>query len=267
MKKGIVFACVPTKAGAGRELTPQERLQLAKDAGFQGVEIGTMEDLAECEKLASQARAIGIEIHSVMASGHWRFPLSSPDEETRQKGVANIRQSVDTARVSGANTVLVVPAVVNEQTPYELAWEIGLRSMRELVPYAEKHNIYLAVENVGNKFLLSPPEFLRFIEACGSPIVCAYFDVGNVMMWGYPDQWIRSIGSKLRKVHFKDFDTQSRTGRQLLQGSVPWARVRQALIDVGFNDYCSVELSPYGTYPDQFVYDCSRQMDRILAGE
>ncbi|MBI3945230.1 MAG: sugar phosphate isomerase/epimerase [Armatimonadetes bacterium] len=267
MKKGMVFSCVPAKTGAGRELTPEERLRLAKDAGFDGVELGTMEDLAECEKLASQARAIGLEIPSVMASGHWKFPLSSPDEETRRQGVANIRQSVDTARVAGANTVLVVPAVVNESTPYELAWEIGLRSMRELIPYAEKQNICLAVENVGNKFLLSPPEFLRFIEACASPIVASYFDVGNFMTIGFPDQWIRSLGATLRKVHFKDYDLRTRSMCQLLQGSVPWDRVRQALLDVGYDDYCTVEIGPYAFYPDQFIYDCARQVDRILAGE
>lgn len=267
MKKGFVFSCIPATRGNGTPMTPEDRLRLAKDAGFQGVEISTMDDLGECERLASQARSIGIEIHSVMASGHWSFPLSSPDEETRQKGVANIRQSVDTAKVSGADTVLVVPAVVNEQTPYELAWDLALKSMRELAPYAEKNGICLAVENVWNKFLLSPPEMLRFIAACESPAVAAYFDVGNILIYGYPDQWIRSLGSTLRKVHFKDFDIQTRTFRNLLQGNVPWDRVRQALLDVGYTDYCSVELPAYQSYPDQFIYDCSKQVDRIFAGE
>lgn len=267
MKKGIVFGCIPATRGAGTPMSPEDRLRLAKDAGFQGVEIGTMDDLAECERLAGQARSIGIEIHSVMASGHWANPLSSPDEETRRKGVANIRQSVDTAKVSGADTVLVVPGVVNEQTPYELAWDLSLKSMRELAPYAEKEGICLAVENVWNKFLLSPPEMLRFIDACESPAVAAYFDVGNILIYGYPDQWIRSLGSKLKKVHLKDFEVQTRSWKNLLQGNVPWAKVRQALLDVGYTDYCSVELPAYVAYPDQFVYDCARQVDRILAGE
>ncbi|MDH7569812.1 MAG: sugar phosphate isomerase/epimerase family protein [Armatimonadota bacterium] len=267
MKKGIVFDCVPARAGLDRQLTPADRLRLAKDAGFDGVEFGTIDDPQECERLASAAREVGLEVPSIMASGHWKFPLSSPDEETRQKGLANIRLSVDNARVCGADTVLVVPAVVNENTPYELAWEIGLRSMRELAPYAEKHGVCLAVENVGNKFLLSPPEFVRFVDACDSPAVGAYFDVGNVMLWGFPDQWIRTIGPRLRKVHFKDYDLQLRRATYLLHGGVPWGRVRQALHDVGYHGYCTVEVSAYPAFPDQFVYDCARQLERILAGE
>ncbi len=266
MKKGIVFGCVPAKAGA-KDLTPEDRLRLARDAGFEGVEVGTYDDLGECERLAAQARGIGIEIHSVMASGHWGFPLSSLDEETRQKGLANIRQSVDTARVSGADTVLVVPGVVNEATPYEAAWDTSLKSMRELAPYAEKNGIVLAVENVWNKFLLTPREMLQFMAACESPAVAAYFDVGNILIYGYPDQWIRSLGTQLRKVHLKDFEIATRSWKTLLQGNVPWDRVRQALLDVKYTGYCSVELPPYNAYPDQFVYDCARQVERIFAGE
>ncbi|NLC58926.1 MAG: sugar phosphate isomerase/epimerase [Armatimonadetes bacterium] len=267
MKKGIVFDCVPTTKGTGTPLSAEDRLRLVKDAGFEGIEIPTMDDLGECERLAAQARDIGLEIHSVMASGHWQWPLSSPDEETRAKGVANIRQSVDTAKVSGADTVLVVPGVVNESTPYELAWDISLKSMRELAPYAEQQGICLAVENVWNKFLLSPREFLEFIDACQSSAVAAYFDVGNILFYGYPDQWIRSLGSKLQKIHLKDFDTASCTFKNLLQGNVPWTRVRQALLDVGYTGYCSVELGPYNVYPDQFIYDCARQVERIFNGE
>src|SRR5262245_60639229 len=170
MKKGICIGCLPGN------LADTEKLKLAKEAGYDGVEVNTCEDLRAAEQLVGVARQVGIELPSVMASGHWKFPLSSPDEQTRQQGLANIRLSVDTAVVCGSTTVLVVPGVVNEKQPYADAYRIALQSMQELAAYAGDHGIKLAVENVWNRFLLSPMEMQRFIQEIGSPHVGVYFD-------------------------------------------------------------------------------------------
>src|SRR5919204_6933505 len=112
VKKGICIGCLP------KDLSDEAKLRLAKAAGFDGVEVNTFDDLEACRRLTEVARQIGLELHSVMASGHWTYPLSSRDDTVRQKGLANIRQSVETALVCGATTVLVVPAVVQPDQPY-----------------------------------------------------------------------------------------------------------------------------------------------------
>ncbi|MBM3459570.1 MAG: sugar phosphate isomerase/epimerase, partial [Armatimonadetes bacterium] len=231
-----------------------------------GVEINTLEDAAARAQFRDAAAAAGVELPSVMASGHWQNPLSSPDEEVRQKGLANIRASVDTAVAVGASVVLVVPAVVNDTQPYGEAYEISLRSLRELAPYAAEHGIRLGVENVWNRFLLTPREMEGYLTEVAAPNVGLYFDCGNILNYGHPQAWIRELGHRIIKVHVKDFDSNLRQFRHLLQGSVNWKEVRAALAEIGYDDYLTVELPQYPVYPDQMAIDSSNHLDRIIAG-
>jgi L-ribulose-5-phosphate 3-epimerase len=261
VKKGICIGCLPG------DLSDEARLQLAKEAGFDGVEINTCDDLDACRRLTESARRLGLELHSVMASGHWTYPLSSRDEEVRQKGLANIRQSVETALVCDATTVLVVPGVVQADQPYKETYEIALRSMRELARYAGERGIRLGVENVWNRFLLTPMEMGRFLDEIDSPHVGLYFDCGNILAYGYPQQWIRELGSRLVKVHVKDFESSTRQWKYLLQGSVDWKAVRAALREVGYDDYLTAEMSPYPIFADQMARDTAIHLTRIIQGE
>jgi L-ribulose-5-phosphate 3-epimerase len=261
MKKGICVGCLP------KDGSIEEKLALAKRAGYHGVEINTLEDLAERERVAAAARSAGIELPSVMASGHWANPLSSPEEDVRQKGMQNIRDSVDTAVAVGATVVLVVPAVINDTQLYRDGYEISLRSMRELAPYARERGIRLGVENVWNRFLLTPREMRQYLDDVDAPNVGLYFDCGNILNYGYPQTWIREMGDRIIKIHVKDFDASTRQFRHLLQGSVNWKEVRLALREIGYDDYLTVELPLYPTYPDQMIIDSSHHLDRIIRGE
>ena len=160
MKKAIYFGSLPAK------LSLQERFALAKQAGLDGVEIpSTFETQQEVEELAATAAAEGIAIHSVMASTHWQFPLSSTDEEVRVQAVEGIKHALSVAKWAGADTVLVVPAVVNEDVSYAAAWEISHKSISELIPAAEEVGIRMGLENVWNKFLLSPLEMRDYVDS------------------------------------------------------------------------------------------------------
>jgi hexulose-6-phosphate isomerase len=202
-----------------------------------------------------------------MASGHWANPLSSGDEDVRQKGLRNIRDSVDTALAVGATVVLVVPAVINETQLYRDAYAISVRSLQELAPYAAERGIRLGVENVWNRFILTPREMRQYLDEVDAPNVGLYFDCGNILNYGYPQTWIRELGDRIIKVHVKDFDVSTRQFRHLLQGSVNWKEVRAALEEIRYDDYLTVELPLYPAYPDQMVFDSSNHLDRIIRGE
>lgn len=261
MKKGICYGTF------SQTMPDEEKFALAKRAGFDGVEIHTLDTAAERDRIREIAQKAGVELPSVMPTGVWEAPLSSADEGQRQAGIERIRLSIDTAKAIGATTVLVVPATVDGKQAYASVYERSLRSLRELAPYAANHGIQLAIENVWNRFLLTPREMAGFIEAIGEPNVGLYFDCGNILQYGYPELWIRELGSLLRKVHVKDYDANSRQWRYLLQGTVNWPEVRKALREVGYDDYLTAEMSLYPTYGDQMLFDTSRQMDRIIAGE
>jgi hexulose-6-phosphate isomerase len=261
MKKGICIGSLP------KDWSLEDRLALAARAGFHGVEPLGLEDAAERERLAAAARAVGLELPSVMALGPWQNPLSSADEEVRQRGLQGIRDSIDTAAAVGASVVLVVPAVVNETQLYSDAYEVSVRSMRELAPYGAERGIRLGVENVWNRFTLTPREMRQYLDDIAAPNVGLYFDCGNILNYGYPQAWIRELGDRIIKVHVKDFDLNLRQFRPLLQGSVNWKEVRAALAEIGYEDYLTIELPAYPSYGDQLALDSSRQLDRIIAGQ
>jgi len=218
------------------------------------VEIGASESDDELRRLKAIADATGMEIPSIMGGPHWQFPLSDPDPKVRKKCADSFQHALETAHLVGADTVLLVPGVVNENVTYEEAYARSQAEIRELAKVAEASQVYLGLENVWNKFLLSPLEFVQFIDEIGSPYVQAYFDCGNILTYGYPQHWIRTLGARIKKVTY------------LLHGHVTWAEVRKALADVGYDDYLTVELPPYPQAPELMVYDSARQLDRIIEG-
>ena len=260
MKKGI---CIGSLPGG---LSLEEKLRLAKDAGLDGVELGTIEDVAEARSIRELVDRIGIRVPSIMASKHWSHPLSSPDPAARQVCAQNIRDSISCAKILGADTVLLVPGVVSEEVSYEEAYGRSQPEVRALAKYAEDAQVYIGIENVWNKFLLSPVEFARYVDEIDSPYVQAYFDCGNILLYGYPQQWIRTLGTRIKKVHVKGFKISDRTFVYLLEGDINWAEVRQALVEVGYDDYITAEMPVYPVCPEQMVYDTSAHLGAIIEG-
>jgi hexulose-6-phosphate isomerase len=260
MKKGICFGSLPGK------LSPKEKFQLAKDAGFDGVEIGTIENKDEGRAVVEAAKSVGIRIPSIMGGLHWQCPLSSPDAETRAKCVANVERSLELAAEAGADTVLLVPGVVTDQVTYEEAMKRSKAEIKKLAASAKKRKIYIGIENVWNKFLLSPIEFAKYVDGFKCDYIQAYFDVGNILLYGYPQHWIRTLGKRIKKVHVKDFNVGAKTWEWLLEGNVPWVEVTKALKEIGYNDFLTAELPPYPVFPEQMVYDTGKHLDKIIAG-
>jgi len=259
VKTGIYFGSLPAR------LSLDERFKLAKQAGLAGVEIPSdYETSGQVEEIRVAAEANGIELHSIMASSHWQWPLSSTDEAVRAKGVEGIRHALQVAKWAGARVVLVVPGVVSADVSYAAAYEIASKSIAELIPAAEEVGVVMALENVWNKFLLSPLEFRDFIDSFSSPLVKAYFDVGNILLYGFPHQWIEVLGKRIAKIHIKDFNVGNRTFVPLLTGDVDYPRTINALRGIGYNDYLTAELAGYPQYPEQMVLDTGAHLKRIL---
>ncbi len=259
IRKGVLLGMLP------RNLSYAERCRLAREAGFEELECGTVESAAEAEEIKKAAEAAGLRIHSVMNQAHWKFPLSSSDPEVVARSMKGMETSLENARYWGADVVLLVPAVVNAQTGYREAWQRSERQIRQLIPLAEKHRVRIAVENVWNKFLLSPLEFAQYVDQFNSPWVRAYFDVGNVVLTGFPQDWIRTLGRRIVRVHLKDFRFRNRLAEfvALGEGDVNWPEVYKALGEIGYRGTATVEL-PGGDL--DYLKEVSRRVDRILEG-
>jgi hexulose-6-phosphate isomerase len=242
----------------------QDKFALAAEAGLDGLELVGVDTQAAAEDARAAADAAGIEIASVMATSHWQLPLSSTDEAVRVEGVRGVEQSLRVAQWAGTDVVLVVPGVVNENCAYHAALDLATKSLRELLPLATELGVTIALENVWNKFLLSPVEMRDFIDQFESEYVAAYFDVGNILLYGYPLDWIEVLEERIVRVHIKDFNVDTKQFVALLTGSVDYPRVMNALRGVGYDGWLTAELSPYRQFPRQFVYDTARHLQWII---
>ncbi len=256
LSKALQLGMLPGK------LADREKFKLARKCGFEGIEASPMSDLSAAKELGELAREAGVPIHSIVYGG-WGAPFSDPDPEVIEKGLAGMRTALRSAKAMGADAVLLVPAIVTENVSYADAYKRSQEHIRKLLPLAEELGVIIAVENVWNKFLLSPLEFARYVDEFESPWLKAYFDVGNVIIFGFAQDWIRTLGNRIVKIHLKDFKRRGYQWTNLLDGDVNWPQVRRALGEVGYRGYLTPELSGGD---EAYLTDLSKRIDRILAG-
>jgi hexulose-6-phosphate isomerase len=272
-------------------------MKLAKKAGFEGIELTLSKNGElnmdssddEIKRFKSAAEEIGIIINSIASGLYWEYSLTSDREDIREKAKKLVMKQLDVANLLGADTVLVFPGIVGvdfkpievvpdaenidffvgmEIIDYDIAYERSLKAIKELAHYAESKKVYIGIENIWNKFLLSPLEMRNFIDETGSSWVGAFLDVANMMLYGYPEHWIKILGSRIKKVHFKDFRRATPTINgfvDLLAGDVDYIKVIDAFIKTGYKGWANAEMCPvYKQYSDQIVFNASATMDRIL---
>ena len=257
IKKGVLLGMLP------KNLSYADRMKMARDLGFEGIQAYTTPDQKEAAEIKKAADDAGIKIDSVMNKDHWKYPLSSADPAVVEKSLEGMKTSLHNAKLWGSYSVLLVPAVVNEQTGYHDAWTRSQKEIRKLIPLAKELGVVIALEEVWNKFLLSPLEFARYVDEFKSPWIKAWFDVGNVVLFGYPEDWIRTLGNRIVEVHLKDFKREGNEWVNLGEGSVNWPEVRKAFAEIGFTGYATTELDGGD---EAYLRDVSQRVDRLLLG-
>jgi hexulose-6-phosphate isomerase len=253
---------------APRDLPLVDRFRLIKACGFDGVDMDSPNDLPLDEVLRAQEES-GLIIHGCVCSTHWSSPLSDPDPEVRAKTVAGMTTAMEDCKAYGGTTVLLVPAVVNENISYADAYERSQAEIRTLLPKAAELGITIAFENVWNNFLLSPLEFARYIDEFESDRVGAYFDIGNVVRFGWPEQWIRTLGDRVVKLDVKEYSRDKQMNEGLYkgfdvplgEGSVDWAAVLEAINEIGYRGWATAELRGGDA---EYLRDVAARMDRCF---
>lgn len=243
-----------------KRLSDMEKFKLAKKCGFEGIDGVPMDSLDAAREQAELAREARVPIHGLVFGG-WHAPFSDPDPKVRGKGLAGMENALRCANAMGATTVLLVPAVVTEDVSYADAYERSQKHIRRLLALAKEMGVIIAIENVWNKFLLSPLEFARYIDEFESPWVRAYFDIGNVIVNGYAQHWIRTLGKRIIKLDVKDFKRKGHRWTNLLDGDVNWRQVRRAMDDIGYEGYMTAELAGGD---EKYLRDLAKRMERII---
>lgn len=266
--------------------TLEQKLETTAKAGFSGFEIDLTEegpvnlqsgssDLAAVRKSFA---AHNLELTSIATGLYWGANAASADASVREKAANILQRQIEVAAELEAGAILVVPGAVGvdfipggETVSYDLAWERATAFVEKALPSAEKHKIVISIENVWNKFLVSPLEMKAFIDQFNSPYVKSYFDVGNTLANGYPEHWISILGSRIERVHFKDY--RRAVGSvdgfvDLLSGDVDWPAVAQALQAISYKGWVTAEMIPpapfYKHHPEVLIENTARAMRSIL---
>ncbi len=263
MKKAVKWGMIQ------HDGTLLDKFKLLKELGFDGVELDAPSRLDKDEVLQARDET-GLPIHGVVDSVHWNDTLSDPDPEVRSRGVQALEQALGDSKLYGGTTVLLVPAVVNKQVSYADAYQRSQAEIRKVLPLAGELGIKIGLENVWNNFLLSPLEEARYIDELESPQVGAYFDVGNVLRYGWPEQWIRTLGKRIIKVDIKEFSQKKMHeeglgkgfGVELFEGDCDWPAVMAAFREIGYDGWGTAEIPGGGR---ERLRTIAELMDRIYA--
>ncbi len=277
MKTGVSFYTF------GQDVDIAEACGQCKKAGYDGVELVLSEQGqlnmrtkdADMLRMRRMIEDMGLKVCSVGAWNMWEHNLAGDDRADVQYAKDIARKQIDAAAALGADTVLIVPGWVGTNFApgiirYDRAYENAQKALSELAPYSAAAQVCMGIENVWNKFLLSPLEFRRFLDEIGSPYVGAYFDVGNIIYIGYPEQWIDILGTKhIKKLHFCDCRSeQAGLGMfvDLFEGDVDFEAVMKAVHRIGYDDWLTVEFLPnYKRFPYQSVINARLSLETILS--
>jgi hexulose-6-phosphate isomerase len=278
MLKGISRWSLPP------DMPLDECFRRAKQAGFDGLELsfdgegdlGFSTTQAEAEAIRRTADTTGIQIAGLATGFLWEHSLTASIPAIRAQGISAVDKMLDIAGWLGVDAILVIPGSVDvfflpeaEIVPYDVAWDRAREAIESLIPKAETNGVIIGLENVWNKFLLSPLELRGFIDSFGSERVGSYFDVGNTLLTGYPEHWIPILGKRIARVHVKDFRKAVGTADgfvDLGEGDVNWPAVMSALRGIGYDGFVTAEMIPaYKHIPDGTLYAASRALDGFFA--
>lgn len=252
----------------GGDGTMLEKFKIAKSCGFDGVELDSPADWDLDEALAAKS-ATGLEIPGVVLSSHWSKPFNHPDSQVRKEASKALDTALHDCKALGGTTVLVVPAVVNGSMGYSEAYNRSIEEIARHVPTAEELGVSIAFENVWNNFLLSPMEAARYVDEFNSKHIGWYFDIGNIVNYGYPDQWIRTLGKRILKLDVKDFSRQKRNdeglwkgfGVKIGDGDAEWDKVCDALKEIHYSGWATAEVGGGGA---ERLRDIASRMERVF---
>jgi hexulose-6-phosphate isomerase len=264
----------------------EQKMKLAKDAGFQGFEpdltetgpLGLGGNPSSWAKVRELADRTGLELSGLATGLYWGANGASSDPGVRRKTARILETQIACAQALGVDAILVIPGMVGadflpegELVPYGLAYERATELIRNALPRAEAAGVTIAVENVWNKFLLSPLEMRGFIDQFGSRHAASYFDAGNILATGYPEHWIPLLGRRISRVHLKDYRRTAGGVHgfvELLSGDIHWPAVMQALKGIGYRGWLAAEMIPpipfYRHSPETLIHNTSRAMDALL---
>lgn len=268
LRKAVMYGMI----GAGKTIA--DKFQILQDTGYAGVEMDSPSNLDLDEVLKAQTKT-GIKVHGLVDSKHWQMYLNAPDDKVQEAGIKALETCLRDGKVLGCTSILLVPGIVRDGMPYDDCWKLTQQNIKKVLPLAKECGVRIAIENVWNNFILSPMEAARYVDEFNDPIVAWHFDIGNVINYGWPEQWVKILGNRIAKLHIKDFSRKKRNDEglwkgfdvELGEGDAGWPAVMKALDEIGYStspsgNWATAEV---GGGDEKRLKTVSEQMDKLFA--
>jgi L-ribulose-5-phosphate 3-epimerase len=265
-------------------LEPQKAIDVTREMGLDGLELTFGDALdenisaMECREIREYADAQEVGLKTLASGFYWGCSLASPVKEEQEKAISFSEKYLRTAASLGIDTILLIPGAVDVAwddsrpvVPYQVVWENATRSLKNLLPLAEELKVNIGIENVWNKFLLSPIEMKFFVEQFESPRLGCYLDLGNVLLNGYPEHWITVLGKHIKAIHVKNFSRNDcggvlhGFGESLITGDLNFKKIKEALNALNYHGPLTIEMIPFSRLPDLSLPDM--ELARTVARE
>jgi hexulose-6-phosphate isomerase len=256
IKKAIMYATIGFKG------TVLEQFRAVKAAGFEGVE--PMSHMKQ-DEVVKALEETGLKAASVCCNTHWGKPLSHPDEKVRREGLEGLQQALKDAKRYGATSVLLVPGVVNKEVTYDDCFKRSVALIKQALPVAKECNVKIAIENVWNDFITKPKQAIDFLDAIDSPLVGWHFDIGNVIRYGKPEEWIPVLSKRILKLHIKEFSKVKGFGVRFFDGDNNWPAIMAALDKAEYKGWGISEQPGNQSKDAETLEDLSQRMDKVFA--
>jgi len=263
LRKAIMWGTVGVKGSV------LEKMRAIKAAGFDAVEMMSHMDQAEVLKARDET---GLEIASVCGEHHWSQPLSDPSPKVRAEGLAALKQTLQDAKAYGASSILLVPGVVNKDVSFDDCWDRSIEQIKQALPLAGQLEVRISIENVWNNFITREEQAVRYLDVLDSPWAGWHFDVGNIIRYGDPIVWIKTLGHRINRVHIKEYsldramrngDVWKGFGVPLMEGANNWRGIMRAFDEIGYRSYLITEQGG-GSTPEG-LHDLCDRLSKIIA--
>ncbi len=264
LKKAVNLGMIKGAAGA----TVSDRFKMARDAGFDGLELNLPDDALTVDLIQKAKADSGLEIAGIICTPHWSFPLSDPDPAKRERTVRGLQLALEQGGEIGCSRVLLVPGVVNKQVDYQQCWQRAIEGIKRCTEAAEKAKCWIAIENVWNHFIMDPLSAARFVDEIGSPWVGWHLDLGNLVTYGWPEHWVHILGPRILNLHIKEYSRKKRDaegpykgfGVELGEGDNDWPATMKALDEIGYKGWGILEVGGGDATRLKFLADRTDQL-------
>jgi len=264
LKKAVNLGMVKGAAGA----TVADRFKMARDAGFDGLELNLPDDALTVDLIQKAKADSGMEIAGIICTPHWSFPLSDPDPSKRERTVHGLQLALQQGGEIGCSRVLLVPGVVNKQVDFQQCWQRAIEGIKRCTDAAEKARCWIAIENVWNHFIMDPLSAARFVDEIGSPWVGWHLDLGNLVTYGWPEHWVHILGPRILNLHIKEYSRKKRDaegpykgfGVELGEGDNDWPATMTALDEIGYKGWGILEVGGGDATRLKFLADRTDQL-------